>query len=163
VTSPTDRAAAFHADAVAIGRIGVATQGMLRTFVGSCVAVALFDRRRGLAALAHVMLPASHGVATPPGKFADTAVPEMLRLLAERAGEVPACAAKLVGGARMFAFGTGTPIGEQNVAAVEHALAVARIPVIARDCGGDCGRRVCLDVATGAVTVETVGHGARTL
>ncbi|NBT12949.1 MAG: chemotaxis protein [Planctomycetia bacterium] len=163
MTRPTDRAAAVHADAVAIGRIGVATQGMLRTFVGSCVAVALLDRRRGLAALAHVMLPASHGAATPPGKFADTAVPEMLRLLAERAGEAPACTAKLVGGARMFAFGTGTPIGEQNVAALEHALAVARIPVIARDCGGDCGRRVSVDVATGAVTVETVGHGTRTL
>jgi chemotaxis receptor (MCP) glutamine deamidase CheD len=63
----------------------------------------------------------------------------------------------------MFAFGTGTPIGAQNVTALEAALNNAGIPITARDCGGDCGRRVTVDVATGVVTVETVGRGTLTL
>ena len=163
MASSSDRPQTFHADAVAIGQIGVAASGVLRTFVGSCVALILQDRRRGVAALAHVMLPASNDTAAPPGKCADTAVPEMLRLLARCAGQPPACTAKLVGGAKMFAFGTGTPIGAQNVTALEAALGAAGIPITARDCGGDCGRRVTVDVATGVVTVETVGRPPLTL
>ncbi len=162
--TPPDRAASFHADALAIGAIGlVRDTGVLRTFVGSCVAVAIQDRRRRLAALAHVMLPAANGRTSPPGKYADTAIAEMLRLLEEAAGGPPSCTAKLAGGARMFAFGSGTPIGDQNVAAVERILAAAGIPVTARACGGDCGRRVTLDIASGLLTVETVGHGVETL
>lgn len=163
MTNARDPVTGFHDAAIAIGQIGVATAGVLRTFVGSCVAVALHDRRRRIAALAHVMLPASNGQASPPGKFADTAVAEMLRLLAERAGGPLSCTAKLAGGASMFAFGSGVPIGVQNVAAVEAVLAAAGIPILASACGGEHGRRVTFDVATGAVTVETVGHGTLTL
>lgn len=157
-------AGSFHSEALAIGQIGAARDaGLLRTFVGSCVAVALVDRRRRVAALAHVMLPASNGRATPPGKWADTAIPEMLRRLEDLAGGPVACTAKLAGGAKMFAFAAGVPIGEQNVAALEATLAAAGIPVTARACGGDFGRRVTLDVASGALTVEAVGRASESL
>lgn len=159
-----DRTATFHADALAIGQIGVARDaGVLRTFVGSCVAVILQDRRSRVVAMAHVMLPAANDRPAAPGKCADTAVPEMLARLRILAGEPVACTAKLVGGAKMFAFASGVPIGDQNVAALERILAAAGIPITARSCGGDCGRRVTLDVATGGVTVETVGQGTVTL
>jgi chemotaxis protein CheD len=164
MTASPDRTTGFHSDAIPIGEIGVARDsGVLRTFVGSCVAVVLQDRRRRVAALAHVMLPAANGRVTPPGKYADTAVPEMLRLLGLLAGESVACTAMLAGGARMFAFGAGSPIGEQNVTALERALALVGIPITARDCGGECGRRVSLDVATGSVTTEMVGRGIQAL
>lgn len=164
MTTPPERGSIFHADALAIGQIGVARDGgFLRMFVGSCVAVVIQDRRRRVAALAHVMLPACNGRGTPPGRYADTAIPEMLRLLADLGGERSACTAKLAGGAKMFAFASGVPIGDQNVSAVERLLAEVGIPVTARACGGDCGRRVSLEVATGVMTVETVGHGTERL
>lgn len=154
-----DGSGPFHAGSIPMGGIGVARgSGLLRTFVGSCVAVALHDRRLLVAGLAHVVLPASRGAADEPGKYADTAVPELLRRMQELAGgETLRPAAKLAGGARMFAFQKGGLIGEQNLAAVERALAASGIPVMARCCGGARGRRLSLDVVSGAVTVEAVG------
>jgi len=152
-------------DSVAIGQIGIARgTGVLRTFVGSCVGLVLHAPNQRATGLAHVMLPASNGRETPPGKYADTAVAETLRLLREAAGETAlACTAKLVGGATMFEFQSGTPIGEQNVLALERILGDLGIPITGRLCGGRHGRRLAVDVVTGTVTVETAGHGTETL
>lgn len=149
----------FFNDAIGMGEIGVGREsGTLRTFVGSCVAVALYDRRRKIAGMAHVMVPDSRGLGGQPGRFADTAVPEILRRLAELCrGESPRCLAKLAGGAKMFTFQTGIPIGEQNVMMIERILEQLDIPIVANCCGGEQGRRVSLDVATGMMTVETLG------
>ena len=152
-------------DSVAIGQIGIAKgSGVLRTFVGSCVGLVLHVRSQRAAGLAHVMLPASNGRGTPPGKYADTAVAETLRLLREAVGESTlAYTAKLVGGATMFGFQSGTPIGEQNVLALEQILGDLGIPITGRICGGRHGRRLAVDVITGTVTVETAGQGTETL
>jgi len=159
------RTALLQGEAVEIGQIGVAVGGgVLRTFVGSCVGLVLHSRSQRAAALAHVMLPSSNGRGTPPGKYADTAVPETIRLLGEAAGEpVLACTAKLVGGAAMFAFQSGMPIGEQNLAALERILADLGIPITGRACGGGHGRRLAVDVVSGLVTIQTAGHGTEYL
>lgn len=153
------QAAWFHAGALGIGAIGVGKEtGQLRTFVGSCIGLALFDRRQRIASLAHIMLPDSHGAATGLGRYADTAIPEMLQQLAGLATGTPLrLAAKMAGGARMFAFQSGIPVGEQNVAAIERLLAERGIPLMARDCGGDRGRRVSFDIASTEMTIETLG------
>jgi chemotaxis protein CheD len=162
MTSPSDLSTG---DSIAIGQIGVASGRMtLKTFVGSCVAVVLHSSRHAAAGVAHVMLPASQGREAPPGKYADTAVPETLRLLREATGDpVLECSAKLVGGAKMFGFTKGIPIGDQNVAAVEKVLRELGIEVVGRSCGGQHGRRVTVDVETGIVTVQTAEQGTQTL
>lgn len=157
----SDRDGTAACISVAMGEIGAARHaGTIRTFLGSCVGVALHEPRLRLACLAHVVLPAASGGDEPPGKYADTALPEMLRLLAALADGAPlALRAKLVGGASMFAFQSGAAVGEKNVRALERLLGEAGIPIVGRDCGGRHGRRLSLDVATGAVTVEAVGAG----
>lgn len=152
-------ASRFHENALGIGEIGVAhDSGVLRTFVGSCVGLALYDRRRHIAALAHIMLPDSKGSGEPLGKYADTAIPEMMRLLGNLAdGSALRLSAKMVGGARMFAFQSGMTIGDQNVAAIDAILDRLGIPVLGRDCGGERGRRISFDVSSGEMTVETLG------
>lgn len=156
-TSPTDRR--FFAQAIGMGEIGIGqADGLLRTFVGSCVGVAIYSRRRKLAGLAHVMLPTARTPSSQPGKFADTAIPEMLRRLEQHCrGETVRWSAKIAGGAKMFAFPSGITIGDQNVAAIEQILAELDIPILAKCCGGDQGRRIALEVATGTMTVETMG------
>ena len=74
--------------------------------LGSCIGLALLDRRVGVAGLAHVVLPASRRArdAASPCKFADTAVPELVdRARARSARAAPVLEAVLVGGASMFA------------------------------------------------------------
>ncbi len=63
-----------------MGELAVhAEGGVLRTLLGSCVGVALFDRRLRIGGLAHVVLPRSRGQVDQPGKFADTAIPELMK------------------------------------------------------------------------------------
>ncbi len=107
--------------------------------LGSCVGVAMVDRRRALAGLAHVMLPESPKAARAPGgsgsdagKFADTAVPELLDRLLGLGALRPRIEVSLVGGAQMFAFGSdSSAVGPRNEAAVRQALAAVRLPVLA--------------------------------
>jgi chemotaxis protein CheD len=72
--------------------------------------------------------------------------------------------AKIAGGANMFVTAdTRGTIGAQNIAAVERLLDELRIPISARHCGGEQGRRMTLDVATGTVTIQIVGEPAMTI
>jgi chemotaxis protein CheD len=150
---------------VGMGQIALGRDGdRLDAVLGSCVGIVLFHPRFPVAVLAHVVLPDSNGRGGAPGKFVDTAVPELLRLLAladvPRAGLV----AKLAGGANMFG-GIGGPlqIGEQNKAAATKLLSELQIPVIASDLGGGKGRHICVDCQMGLVTVEVIGQDRRVL
>ena len=146
-----------------MGEIGVASDGeMLRTFVGSCIGVAIYNRRRKVAALAHIMLPQANGQTEQPGKYADTAIPEMILQLNKLCHEEPTrWSAKIAGGAKMFAFQSGMTIGDQNVAAAEKILNELDIPVLASCCGGEQGRRLCLDASTGMLVVESMNASPR--
>src|SRR4051794_6873097 len=106
--------------------------------LGSCIGLALLDRRVGVAGLAPIVLPASGDNAVPGSwKFADLAVPELIRRVVETGARRPMLEAVLVGGASMFAVSTSTlEVGQRNEAAVRDQLAAARINVLAAETGG---------------------------
>ena len=143
-----------------MGEIAVARNtGVLRTLLGSCLGLALYDRRFRVAGLGHIVLPAAQGRTDLPGKFADTAIPEIIRQMQKLVDEKRLqLHAKIAGGANMFTTAdAGNSIGVQNALAVERLLDELRIPIIGRHCGGEQGRRMMLDTATGVVTIEIVG------
>jgi chemotaxis protein CheD len=128
--------------------------------LGSCVGLALIDRANGVAALAHVMLPAS---VEPPGlrphKFADLCVPALIDLALAHGAARRRLEAAIAGGAAMFQFGgSGQDIGGRNAAALMRLLHGARIPVRANATGGGRGRtmRVALGGAI-SITVREAG------
>ena len=61
-----------------------AAPAKIRTLLGSCVGVVLYDRVAKLGGLAHIVLPSSRGVIDHPGKYADTAIPGMIADLDRR-------------------------------------------------------------------------------
>ena len=147
---------------VRMGEFAVAAKGgatLVSIGLGSCIGLALIDRARGIAGLAHVMLPAapSDGVGGTPGKFADHAVPALLSELPPLGSRPGRLEAVLVGGARMFSVGSSMDIGARNAEAARAALLAARIPVRAADTGGSTGRTIRVDPATGVVTVKAAG------
>jgi chemotaxis protein CheD len=135
----------------------------LTTILGSCVAVTLYSTRLQMGMLSHVVLPNSKGASDKPAKFADTAVPYMISTLRSQGIDPKTLSAKLVGGACMFGAGAFTQVGENNVQAVVQALETAGIPITGRDFGGSCGRRICFDLGTGMISVDSVGHPSRTI
>ena len=135
----------------------------LGSVLGSCVGVAIFHPRKPIGVLAHVVLPDSVGHQGLPGKFADTAIPLMISELQAAGAQQNGLVAKITGGACMFGGKGPMQIGKANIEAVESVLAVAGIPILARDVGGDKGRRIELDCENGDLRVEVVGKPARIL
>jgi chemotaxis protein CheD len=127
--------------------------------LGSCIGLALLDRRTGVAGLAHVVLPDSGGQpADNKLKFADHAVPELVERVVAKGGRRLRLEAALVGGASMFATSSTTlEVGQRNEAAVREQLKALRIPVIAAETGGKRGRTIRVYVDTTMVTVREAG------
>jgi chemotaxis protein CheD len=134
--------------------------------LGSCVAIVIYDTLSKVGGLAHVLLPeAANGAPVANrARFASTAVPLLLEEMRERGATGP-FVAKLAGGARLFgpALSAASSVGERNIGASRAALAKARVPVIAEDVGGESGRTVSFDVASGALKVRSVRGGERVL
>ena len=150
--------------AVGMGQaVFAAEPSRLTTIVGSCVAVTLYSPRRRLGMLGHIVLPQSRDGTDHPAKYADTAIPHMLLTLQREGVAASELTAKLAGGACMFGDSQFSRIGENNVQAAIQALESAGIGVVGRDAGGNSGRRVCFDLATGIVIVACVWRPARTI
>jgi chemotaxis protein CheD len=128
--------------------------------LGSCIGLALIDLTRPIAGLAHIMLPTSKGdLNSPVGKFADRAVPELLKQILAIGGGRQQLQAVLVGGAQMFSFGasSGLDIGRRNEEATRAALKELGISVYKSATGGSKGRTVRVHVADGRITVKEPG------
>jgi chemotaxis protein CheD len=127
--------------------------------LGSCIGLALIDRRAGVAGLAHIVLPDADGhAAGDAGKFADRAVPQLVADVLALGARPTKLEAVLVGGASMFAGKAATlEVGQRNENAVREQLRLKRIPVVAAATGGGRGRTVRVDVASAMVTVREAG------
>ena len=150
-----------HARSIRMGEWAVAKDnGVLRTLLGSCIGLALYDGNHKVAGLAHVVLPRSSGETDVPGKFVDTAVPLLLQEMKRLVGRTITPTARIVGGANMFATDVVRTIGHQNIEASEQMLDQMGIPIIGRHCGGEKGRRMTVNTANGLITIEIVGEDA---
>jgi chemotaxis protein CheD len=127
--------------------------------LGSCIGLVLLDRRKGVAGLAHVVLPAAGANAeVNQFKFADHAVPELIERVVALGARRQQLEVVLVGGASMFAaIGNGMEIGARNEDAVRDGLSANRIRVSAAATGGARGRSVRVDPRAGTVTVREAG------
>lgn len=138
------------------------TDELVALGLGSCIGLAIVDRTAGVAGLAHVVLPESHGTGES-GKFADTAVPELVARM-KRAGAVGRrMEAAIAGGASMFEMSGALDIGARNAQAVRDALSAARIRLVAAETGGNQGRTIRVAVGGGTVTVRSAGQPAVTM
>jgi chemotaxis protein CheD len=132
--------------------------------LGSCIGLALVDKRAGVAGLAHIVLPETAGAPKPGAmnKFADHAVPALVEGMVERGASRVFMLASLVGGASMFAA-AGLEVGQRNAAAVRELVAARRVPVVAEAVGGSRGRTVKVDVTSGTVSVREAGGSEEVL
>ena len=144
---------------VHMAEIGYTCNGaLLKTTLGSCVGVIVRDRERGVAGLAHVMLPYRLRAGDPPGKYADSAIPALLAGLESRGARRASLQAWLVGGARMFPVendGLGS-IGGRNVEESRRLLAESGVPVVREDVGGSYGRTVTFNATTASLDIRTL-------
>jgi len=132
--------------------------------LGSCIGIALYDSNTHIGGLSHIMLPSSLSYANigfdNRMKYADTAIPDMIRALERLGAKRPSLRAKIAGGANMFATNGMSfvdTIGERNIEAVRLALEEYGIPLVAEDVGANYGRTVFFELADGKVRIRAIG------
>lgn len=137
--------------------------------LGSCVAIVLYDATTRAGGMAHVLLPSAPPKARDfhvPGRYAQSAVPALLDAVLALGASRAALTARIAGGASMFTNLMAPGLihtGERNVLATREALHSRGIPVTGEWVGGDFGRTVVFDLATGKVTASSVRQGVREL
>lgn len=135
--------------------------------LGSCVGICLLDSTAGVGGLSHIMLPDSTaGVngASAPMRFADTAIPLLIKEMEKLGASRGRLRAKIAGGATMFAISNDKfNIGDRNVAKVKEMLAKERIPILAEDTGADYGRTLFFYPETGVMEIRAATRGIKNL
>ena len=129
-----------------------------KSVLGSCIGLALYHKELKIGSVCHIVLPQSQKRAGPPGKFADTAIPEMLHLLAKKGANRNGLVAKYAGGANMFKSSGPLQIGQANYTTVKELLEKESISIVNQHIGGEKGRRITFDSQTGKMLVEMMGE-----
>lgn len=139
----------------AVGEAGT----RMRTLLGSCVSVVLWQPRRRVGAMSHFLL-ATRGqrqAGEPDARYGDEALALMIAGLA-RHGVAPAdCEAKVFGGGNMFPDQVSSGalnVGRRNGEAARELLRAHGIPVVSENLFGNGHRSIVFDVASGHVWVR---------
>ncbi len=148
---------------IGIGEIKVAEPPhALRTLgIGSCVAVALYDKNTRIGGLAHVLLPyiEESPDTSNPARFTDVAVGMMIDEMERRGARAQDIRAKIFGGSNMFpeiiSSNSTMDVGKRNILAVKGELKRHHIQIVASEVGGHIGRTVLFDTGDGSVIVKT--------
>ena len=134
---------------------------ILKTVLGSCVGVVLVDVQRRIGGLAHIMLPRQLKGDDAYGKYADTAVPLLLKKLLNSGAEREKIKAYVAGGACMFGNCDergASKIGEENIKSTIKVLEVLSIPVVFKETGGNRGRTLMYNMKEDKVFIKVLSQ-----
>jgi chemotaxis protein CheD len=133
--------------------------------LGSCVAVILYDKSKKMGGMVHFILPENPG-GKKREKYADTGIKLLLEKMLDEKVRKENLVAKIVGGAIMFGEfmdDVKNSIGERNVRKAKKVLKDLGIALLASDTGGNYGRSVKFDLATGKVYISSYKNGVKTI
>jgi chemotaxis protein CheD len=133
---------------------------LIRTVLGSCVAVCLLDRRGRAGGMNHYVLPECPD-AMPDPRYGDVAIARLILGMNRIGCPNDALQAKIFGGAAVLPYGEAEDtVGSRNIALAEITLRDLGIPITARRTGGQAGMIVHLHTVTGEVLVRSVTRHA---
>lgn len=118
---------------------------LLRTVLGSCVSVCLYNRFNGHAAMNHFLIPSAsyQEMQTDPGKCGKSSCEMIVQALMDADPNVSHYTAQVFGGANMFDLADSIgDLGERNARIAEQVLTEYRIRIIHQETGGTKGRSI---------------------
>lgn len=152
---------------IGIAEIGISSSpDILRTILGSCVGICLYDPVKKIGGLSHIMLPELKSPSSSPKKYADTAIPLLISELEKNGAAKNRLISKIIGGATMFKLSENSmmsEIGRGNIAKVRTILDGLKIKIVAEDVGGDYGRTMDFQLDTGDIRIKSIGKPEKTI
>lgn len=143
--------------------LGAQSPEILRTTLGSCIGVVFYAPDKKIGAMAHFMLskdPSGKDSQKNPFKYAETAIPLLIKKMNEMGCNPGEYSVRLFGGASMFKGAQSSflqNIGEQNILTARAILEQSKIPLILEDVGGNDGRTISLYLDDGRVLLKKGG------
>ena len=134
---------------------------VLRTILGSCVGICIYDRVKKIGGMAHILLPQNLKHSLNPEKYADTAIPMLVKEILKEGAKIENLSAKIAGGASMFKFGPNAmlgQIGERNIEQTKLELKKLGISILVEDLGGNLGRVIDFYLEDGRMKVKAGGQ-----
>lgn len=138
--------------------IATSTPTAVKTILGSCISVCLWDCDRAIGGMNHFVMPRTAASTPNPGRFGSLAIPQLIDAMIAEGARATRLQAKVFGGATMVPGGEARPnhIGLQNMRVATELLERAGIPVIACDVGGGHGRKIVFYTDDGSVALWTL-------
>lgn len=129
---------------------------VVKTVLGSCVAVCLFDPHVFLGGINHYMLPwwTGKGLATP--KYGNIAIDLLIERVLSLGADRNRLVAKVFGGAEQFGSVNTYAVGRRNIEVAEKQLKQYMIPIISSSTGGSLGRKIMFHTDTGLVEMKVL-------
>ena len=143
---------------IAQARIDQAPAVLKAYGLGSCIAVGLYDPESGVGGMGHMLLPCrpQKNPLGSEGKYVDAGIFQMVDELVRAGANRDGLVAKITGGANMFESAYQTlinSVGSRNAKSARETLATLDIPLRGEEVGGNRGRTVEFDLATGNMMV----------
>jgi chemotaxis protein CheD len=129
----------------------------IQTLLGSCIAVCLYDQRLRTGGMNHYMMPMwnDNGLASP--KFGNIAIDDLVQKMIAMGSQKKDLIAKIFGGASQYEYDNHIiAIGEKNIRIAESMLSSHRISIVAQSVGGEQGRKIIFNTATGQVMMKFI-------
>ncbi|MCB1158308.1 MAG: chemotaxis protein CheD [Leptospiraceae bacterium] len=136
---------------------------VLRTTLGSCIGVVLYQPDMKIGAIAHIMLskdPIGRDKLKNPDKYVETAMPRLIQMFESEGCRPGTYSARVFGGASMFKNINSSflqHIGEDNINTVREFLQWNQIPLLVEDVGGHEGRTISLYLDDGRILLKKAG------
>jgi len=132
---------------------------IIRTLVGSCVAVCLFDPVTGVGGMNHILLPGRANMKRfdAPARYGINAMELLINRIMNLGGKRHFLVAKAFGGAHLLpAISKENSVGRRISAFVIEFLRNESIRLISRDFGGHESRRIYFHTSTGDVFLKRI-------
>jgi chemotaxis protein CheD len=125
---------------------------VVKTILGSCVAICLWDPVNQIGGINHYMLPSWNGNDLASPKYGNIAIDKLLEKMGQLGARRDNLKAKIFGGGELIESGAnGTLIGERNIRVARLILEEKKIPVVASSTGGRKGRKILFFTDSGEV------------
>lgn len=127
---------------------------VISTFLGSCVAACLFDRKNLIGGMNHILVPGKARFVdfNSAARFSINAMELLINAMLKLGADRKKIIAKVFGGANVIpGLSEENSVGAKNAAFVLEFLRNERIRVLARDLGGYKSRKIFFHTDTGSV------------
>lgn len=125
---------------------------VVKTILGSCVAICLWDPESRIGGINHYMLPTWNGNDLASPKYGNIAIDKLLEKMGQLGAKRGNIKAKIFGGGELIdSGGNGMLIGERNIRVARMILEEKKIPVVASSTGGRKGRKILFFTDSGEV------------